>query len=173
MAPLARSVVSFLALLAVSPTLAAPIRQQALSRQLAGVGAGCNSVLSSTDNGVGYGIENAEDNLAGDKNPPAGGPTTRQLAGVGAGCDSVFSSTDNGVGYGTEDVEDNLAANVQSAPHSRRQLNKIASEYRYSTCSRTQLTLLRWRTNPWRCSRCWCCCRPCRRRRQRYRYPGY
>ena len=34
--------------------LAAPIPQ------LAGEGAACNSILSSTDNGVGYGIENAE-----------------------------------------------------------------------------------------------------------------
>jgi len=34
--------------------LAAPIPQ------LAGEGAACNSVLSSTDNGVGYGVENAE-----------------------------------------------------------------------------------------------------------------
>lgn len=33
-------------------------------RQLAGEGAACNSVLSSTDNGVGYGVENAEDNVA-------------------------------------------------------------------------------------------------------------
>lgn len=29
--------------------------------QLAGEGAACDSVLSSTDNGVGYGVENAED----------------------------------------------------------------------------------------------------------------
>ncbi|KAF2442175.1 hypothetical protein P171DRAFT_364894 [Karstenula rhodostoma CBS 690.94] len=32
--------------------------------QLAGDGAAANSLLSSTNNGVGYGIENAEDNLA-------------------------------------------------------------------------------------------------------------
>lgn len=35
-------------------TLAAPIPQ------LAGEGSACNSLLSSTDNGVGYGVENAE-----------------------------------------------------------------------------------------------------------------
>jgi len=35
-------------------------------RQLAGEGAAANSVLSSTDNGVGFGVENAEVNLAGD-----------------------------------------------------------------------------------------------------------
>lgn len=33
-------------------------------RQLAGEGAAANSILSSTDNGIGYGIENAEDNTA-------------------------------------------------------------------------------------------------------------
>ena len=38
-----------------SGVLAAPLPQ------LAGEGAACNSVLSSTDNGVGYGVENAED----------------------------------------------------------------------------------------------------------------
>jgi len=34
--------------------LAAPVPQ------LAGEGSACNSILSSTDNGVGYGVENAE-----------------------------------------------------------------------------------------------------------------
>jgi hypothetical protein len=43
-----------LAALQAFTTLAAPIPQ------LAGEGAACNSVLSSTDNGVGYGVENAE-----------------------------------------------------------------------------------------------------------------
>ncbi|KAJ8116398.1 hypothetical protein OPT61_g2172 [Boeremia exigua] len=33
--------------------------------QLAGEGAAANSIFSSTDNGIGFGIENAEDNLAG------------------------------------------------------------------------------------------------------------
>jgi len=32
--------------------------------QLAGEGAAANSIFSSTDNGIGYGIENAENNLA-------------------------------------------------------------------------------------------------------------
>lgn len=43
-----------LAAFQVFTALAAPIPQ------LAGEGAACDSVLSSTDNGVGYGIENAE-----------------------------------------------------------------------------------------------------------------
>ena len=45
-----------------SPALAAPTF--ILVRQLAGEGNACSSLLSSTDNGVGYGIENAEDNTA-------------------------------------------------------------------------------------------------------------
>lgn len=79
--------------------LAAPVPQ------LAGEGAACNSVLSSTDNGVGYGTENAEDNTASTISKV----TRRQLAGEGAACNSVLSSTDNGVGYGVENAEDNTA----------------------------------------------------------------
>jgi hypothetical protein len=48
-----------LTLLSISYVLAAPLPQ------LAGEGAAANSILSDTDNGVGYGIENAEDNIAG------------------------------------------------------------------------------------------------------------
>lgn len=33
-------------------------------RQLAGEGSACDSILSSTDNAVGYGVEDAEDNIA-------------------------------------------------------------------------------------------------------------
>lgn len=43
-----------LAALQVFTSIAAPVPQ------LAGEGAACNSILSSTDNGVGYGTENAE-----------------------------------------------------------------------------------------------------------------
>lgn len=43
----------FLAAFQAFTAIAAPIPQ------LAGEGAACNSVLSSTDNGVGYGVENA------------------------------------------------------------------------------------------------------------------
>jgi hypothetical protein len=50
-----------LAALQVFTSIAAPIPQ------LAGEGAACNSVLSSTDNGVGYGIENAEGMCFGDQ----------------------------------------------------------------------------------------------------------
>jgi hypothetical protein len=100
--------------------LAAPIPQ------LAGEGAACNSVLSSTDNGVGYGVENAEGMCSTFHIPHLEHPTDfhptdnvassiskvgrRQLAGEGAACDSVLSSTDNGVGYGVENAEDNTAA---------------------------------------------------------------
>jgi len=90
----------FLAAFQAFTALAAPIPQ------LAGEGAACNSLLSSTDNGVGYGVENAEDNIASSISKVG----RRQLAGEGAACDSLLSSTDNGVGYGIENAEDNTAA---------------------------------------------------------------
>jgi len=99
--------------------------------QLAGEGAAANSILSSTDNGVGFGIKNAEDNLAANVKSikPA---NRRQLAGEGAAANSLFSSTDNGVGFGIENAEDNLAGDVTTlkggapARKERRQADKIA-----------------------------------------------
>jgi len=94
--------------------LAAPVPQ------LAGEGAAANSILSSTDNGVGFGIENALDNTANLITSVKGGvPATpakarRQLAGEGAAADSILSDTDNGVGYGIEDALDNTANLITS-----------------------------------------------------------
>jgi hypothetical protein len=81
--------------------LAAPVPQ------LAGEGAAANSILSGTDNAVGYSIEDALDNTANlitktkggvPATPavPAGSKARRQLAGEGAAADSVLSDTDNG-----------------------------------------------------------------------------
>jgi hypothetical protein len=64
--------------------------------------------LTDTDNGVGYGTEYAEENLA--KNVSS--LKLRQLHGEGEACDSILTQTDNGVGYGTENAENNVAANV-------------------------------------------------------------
>ena len=100
--------------------LAAPLPQ------LAGEGAACNSILSSTDNGVGYGIENAEDNIA---KSISGKKVTRQLAGEGAACNSILSSTDNGVGYGIENAEDNTAKMISKTKPARRQLDKISNGF--------------------------------------------
>lgn len=129
-------------LLFAATGLAAPLPQ------LAGEGAAANSILSSTDNGVGYGIENAEDNTAaliasakggstGGAAAPAGPPppkAKRQLAGEGAAANSILSSTDNGVGYGIENAEDNTAGlitslkgGVPAVPAAKRQLDKIAN----------------------------------------------
>ncbi|KAL5381486.1 hypothetical protein DPSP01_007199 [Paraphaeosphaeria sporulosa] len=119
-----------LALLTVAYALPTP--------QLAGEGAAANSLLSSTDNGVGYGIENAEDNTAAlvgsiKGSIPAVPAVRRQLAGEGAAANSLLSSTDNGVGYGIENAEDNIAALVTSlkgsipARRTRRQLDKISN----------------------------------------------
>jgi hypothetical protein len=105
-------------------------------RQLAGTGAAANSLLSSTDNGVGYGIKNAEDNVAALIGSVKGGvpAVRRQLAGTGAAANSLLSSTDNGVGYGIENAENNVAALVSSVkggvpapPRTRRQLDKISN----------------------------------------------
>lgn len=58
MAPITKILVSALTLLLASPALSAPVNTNALSvRQLAGVGAGADSILTDTDNGVGYGVE--------------------------------------------------------------------------------------------------------------------
>jgi len=99
--------------------LAAPVPQ------LAGEGAAANSILSGTDNAVGYSIEDALDNTANlitktkggvPATPavPAGSKARRQLAGEGAAADSILSDTDNGVGYGIEDALDNTANLITS-----------------------------------------------------------
>ena len=104
----------------IAGVLAAPVPQ------LAGEGAACNSVLSSTDNGVGYGVENAEDNTA-NTIKSTGAKVRRQLAGEGAACNSILSSTDNGVGYGVENAEDNTA-NTISSTGVRRARRQLAGE---------------------------------------------
>lgn len=119
-----------------STVLAAPLPQ------LAGEGAACNSIFSSTDNGIGYGIENAENNIASNLKGKTVG--RRQLAGEGALCDSIFSSTDNGIGYGIENAENNIASTISGTtggagkggapppppPHrARRQLDKVAAGF--------------------------------------------
>jgi hypothetical protein len=101
------------------PALPARFRAR---RQLAGEGAAADSILSDTDNGVGYGTENALDNTANLISStkgsvpavPARFRARRQLAGEGAAADSILSDTDNGVGYGTEDALDNTANLITS-----------------------------------------------------------
>lgn len=90
-----------LTLLSLSYVLAAPLPQ------FAGEGAAANTIFSDTDNGVGYGFENAEDNIAGNIATVKGAfpAVRRQLAGEGAAADSILTDTDNGVGYGTENAE--------------------------------------------------------------------
>jgi hypothetical protein len=125
--------------------LAAPLPQ------LAGEGQALNSIFSSTDNGVGFGVENAEDNTAdlitsikggstgtttpaGPGGAPPPPPHRRQLAGEGQALNSIASSTDNGVGFAVKDAEDNTAgliskvtASIPKIPKTRRQLDKIAN----------------------------------------------
>ncbi|PIA80038.1 hypothetical protein CB0940_12138 [Cercospora beticola] len=91
-------------------------------RQLAGEGAACNSVLSSTDNGVGYGVENLLDGIAGDDTPASGGsdggnpapppppppgpPHRRQLDKIAKGVQTLSSAL--GMGQATESTTDAL-----------------------------------------------------------------
>ena len=126
-----------------TPTLAALILAFATTHilalptpQIAGEGSACNSVLTSTDNGVGYGVENAEDNTANTISSITkrnGSKRRRQIAGEGSACDSVLTQTDNGVGYGVENAEDNTANTIStltkgigSGSKRRRQLDKIS-----------------------------------------------
>ena len=105
-----------------SISIAAPVPQ------LAGEGAACNSIFSSTDNGIGYGVENAEDNLAGTVATVPGARRRRQLAGEGAACNSILSQTDNGVGHGIENAEENTANLIATTGLKfSRQLDKIAN----------------------------------------------
>ena len=73
------------------------------ARQLAGTGAALGSLFTDIDNGVGYGIENAEDNTAatisGTKGgvPQAGVPQKRQLDKIANG----FGNVANAAGAGT------------------------------------------------------------------------
>ncbi|KAG9684845.1 hypothetical protein KCU95_g12805, partial [Aureobasidium melanogenum] len=119
--------------------LAAPVPQ------LGGEGAACGSILTDTDNAVGYTVEDVEDGVAN----VVSKVTRRQLAGVGSACDSIVSDTDNAVGYGIENAEDNTAALISGSsssttttggsgaappppppkkgPKARRQLDKIAN----------------------------------------------
>jgi hypothetical protein len=136
------SVIASAVLLFSTTVLAAPLPQ------LAGEGAALNSIFSSTDNGIGYGVEAAEDNTAdlitsikggstgsttpaGPGGPPPPPPHRRQLAGEGAALNSIFSSTDNGVGFAVKAAEDNTADNIRkvtaSLPKIPRQADKIAN----------------------------------------------
>lgn len=129
----AASLIAALLTFTATGVLAAPVPQ------LAGEGSAANSILSSTDNGVGYGTENAEDKIAGNiatakGSVPAAPATRRQLAGEGSAADSVLTDTDSGVGYGIENAEDNIAANIASAKGgaaapapAKRQLDKISN----------------------------------------------
>ena len=96
---------------------AAPVASPALAvRQLAGEGQALDSIFTDTDNGVGYSIEDIEDNtaktLGGSGQPASGGssppppppPHKRQLDKISNG----FAALGNAVGAGA--VADPVAA---------------------------------------------------------------
>lgn len=84
--------------------------------QLAGEGAAFDSLFSSTDNGVGFGIENAEDNLAGLVSSLKGGaaapaapappPSRRQADKIAHGLQALSNAA--GAGSGTTALTDAL-----------------------------------------------------------------
>jgi hypothetical protein len=96
---------ALLALVLITSAAATPIPQ------LAGEGAAADSILSSTDNAVGYGIEDAEDNIAGN------------IASVksGGGLGNLGGSTGGATGGSSAPPPP-----PPPGPHHRRQLDKIA-----------------------------------------------
>jgi hypothetical protein len=99
---------ALLALVLITSAAATPIPQ------LAGEGAAANSILSSTDNGIGYGTENAEEKLAGN------------IASLksGSGLGNLASST--GGATGGSSAPPPPPPPPARGPHHRRQLDKIA-----------------------------------------------
>jgi hypothetical protein len=95
---------ALLALVLITSVAATPIPQ------LAGEGAAADSILSGTDNAVGYGIEDAEDNIAGN------------IASVksGSGLGNLGGSTGGATGGSPPPPP------PPPGPHHRRQLDKIA-----------------------------------------------
>ncbi len=79
----------FLAVVSAAPT-----------PQLAGEGAAADSIFTSTDNGIGYGIENAENNLAGLvtslKGSAPAAPARRQLDKVSNGFQTLSIAAGTG-----------------------------------------------------------------------------
>jgi len=79
--------------------------------QLAGEGAAANSIFSGTDNAVGYGTEDAEDNVAGTVSSLKGGAAApavpkRQLDKIAKGAQSVSNAA--GTGASTQSTTDAL-----------------------------------------------------------------
>lgn len=96
--------ISKLLILAFAATsLAAPVLNV---RQLAGTGAALDSIFTDTDNGVGYGVENAEDNTANLISGSKG--STGSTGGTGGG---------------------NPPPPPPPPPHHRRQLDKIVNGF--------------------------------------------
>lgn len=87
--------------------------------QLAGEGAFFNALFSDTDNGVGYGIENAEDNLAntitGTKSTAKIPSTRRQLDKIANGFQAISNSAGTGsMTTSTTNMADNMDGTLTS-----------------------------------------------------------
>ncbi|KAH6637377.1 hypothetical protein C7974DRAFT_450233 [Boeremia exigua] len=95
---------TILALILLSAASALP------TPQLAGEGAAADSLFSSTDNGIGYGIENAEDNLAAliasNKGAAPAAPVRRQGDKIAHGLQTLSNAA--GTGASTTSATDAL-----------------------------------------------------------------
>lgn len=114
----------------------------------------CNSILSQTDNGIGYGIENAEENTAKTISTTPKAPAARRqldkisngaqaisdAAGTGDTTSAVTTELDNidvestggaaGLGAKIGDTEASTLEGISSAvPKDRRQLDKISNGF--------------------------------------------
>jgi hypothetical protein len=96
---------ALLALVLITSVAATPIPQ------LAGEGAASDSIISNIDNGVGYGVEDAEDNIAGNIASLKSGGGLGNLGGSTAGATGGSSAP---------------PPPPPPGPHHRRQLDKIA-----------------------------------------------
>lgn len=102
------SLIALVALLGLE-TLAAPLAV----RQGAGVGAGCDSIVSDADTMIGESSRGQGKNLAS--------ILRRQGAGVGAGCNSIVSDADTMIGESSRGQGKNIASMLNT-----RQLNGMA-----------------------------------------------
>jgi len=113
------STIALVALLGEA-ALAAPI----YARQGAGVGAGCDSIVSDADTMLGDASRGTGENIAGALSGNGGGMLRRQGAGVGAGCNSIVSDADTMLGDASRGVGESIASSIKNSE--RRQLNGIA-----------------------------------------------
>lgn len=110
-----------IAFVASNVVFAAPVR-----RQGAGVGAGCDSIVSDADTMLGESVRGQGANLANTiSGSGARSLWERQGAGVGAGCNSIVSDADTMLGESVRGQGKGVANDINGTSR-KRQLNGIA-----------------------------------------------